>query len=79
MIMHQSLLTALAFQPSNPPPEKSYHASMTTLQKWASLDWIGGILSLASIVCLLLPLQWGGVTKPVSSYILSYGELTLLV
>lgn len=59
-----SLLAALAFQPNTLPPRKSYYASMTTFQKWASLDWFGGVLSLASIICLLLPLQWGGVTKP---------------
>jgi hypothetical protein len=35
----------------------------TTLQKWLSLDVVGGLLSLAFITTLLLPLQWGGNTK----------------
>lgn len=36
---------------------------MTTLQKWLSLDWVGGIISVGMICSLLLPLQWGGVTR----------------
>ncbi|PVF94122.1 ABC transporter [Serendipita vermifera] len=36
---------------------------MSTLQKWFALDWIGAIISIALVTCLLLPLQWGGGTK----------------
>jgi hypothetical protein len=32
-----------------------------------SLDWIGTVLSVAMTTALLLPLQWGGTTKPWSS------------
>lgn len=30
----------------------------------AVLDWVGAILMLAVITCLVLPLQWGGITYP---------------
>ncbi|KAG8848813.1 hypothetical protein FRB91_010479 [Serendipita sp. 411] len=60
-----SLATVLLFQPTNPPPPSPlYTSEATTIQKWLSLDWIGSFLSLATIVCLLLPLQWGGVSRP---------------
>lgn len=29
--------------------------------RFAALDWMGTLLMLATITCLLLPLQWGGV------------------
>lgn len=35
----------------------------TMAQKLLSMDIIGGILSLAAITSLLLPLQWGGNTR----------------
>ncbi|KAF8319133.1 ABC transporter [Clavulina sp. PMI_390] len=36
----------------------------TNLQRWLKLDWFGTFLSLGVIVSLLLPLQWGGNTRP---------------
>lgn len=38
------------------------HANLTLKQKAAQLDPIGTIIFLPAIVCLLLALQWGGVT-----------------
>ncbi|EJU00069.1 MFS general substrate transporter [Dacryopinax primogenitus] len=37
---------------------------MNQLQRWLSLDWIGAFLSIGMVVCLILPLQWGGNSKP---------------
>ncbi|EEB89971.1 hypothetical protein MPER_11882 [Moniliophthora perniciosa FA553] len=31
---------------------------------WLRLDWIGGLLNLGFFTCLLLPVQWGGNTRP---------------
>jgi len=33
------------------------------LQKWLLMDWVGSVLSVGMITSLLLPLQWGGVTR----------------
>ncbi|KAG8958974.1 hypothetical protein FRC00_002081 [Tulasnella sp. 408] len=35
-----------------------------TMRRLAGIDWIGAILSTSMIISILLPLQWGGVTKP---------------
>ncbi|KAG8903456.1 hypothetical protein FRC00_000078, partial [Tulasnella sp. 408] len=35
-----------------------------TMSRIAGIDWIGCILSIGMIVSILLPLQWGGVSKP---------------
>lgn len=59
-----SIVAALLFQPSNPPPPNPLYDSKTMLQRWLALDWVGAFLSVATVVCLLLPLQWGGVTRP---------------
>jgi len=37
---------------------------MTTLQKWLALDHLGTVLCLGMVTSLLLPLQWGGNTRP---------------
>lgn len=58
-----SIMTAILFQPANPPPGAATD-SRSTVEKVLSLDWIGGLLSVATVICLLLPLQWGGVTRP---------------
>lgn len=50
--------------PSIQPAENVLYEGKTTAQKWLSLDWVGGIISLAMITSLLLPLQWGGVLYP---------------
>lgn len=39
-------------------------ASTSIAFKTLSLDWIGCVLMLAIITCLVLPLQWGGVVYP---------------
>ncbi|CAG7852099.1 SubName: Full=Probable DHA14-like major facilitator ABC transporter {ECO:0000313/EMBL:CCA75809.1} [Serendipita indica DSM 11827] len=61
-----SILTAILFQPANSPPG-SVTDPRPTLEKVASLDWIGGLLSVSTVICLLLPLQWGGVTRQARS------------
>ncbi|CAG7852110.1 Putative HC-toxin efflux carrier TOXA [Serendipita indica DSM 11827] len=58
-----SVAAVIFFQPSNPPPSNPLYDGKTTLQKWLSLDWVGAVISVAMITALLLPLQWGGVTK----------------
>ncbi|KAG8984776.1 hypothetical protein FRB90_005115 [Tulasnella sp. 427] len=35
-----------------------------TMKRIADIDWIGSLLSVGTITSILLPLQWGGVTKP---------------
>ncbi|KAG8815924.1 hypothetical protein FRC19_000679 [Serendipita sp. 401] len=59
-----SIAAVIFFLPGNPPPPNELYDGKTTLQKWLSLDWIGAFLSVSMITCLLLPLQWGGVTRP---------------
>ncbi|CAG7852144.1 Uncharacterized MFS-type transporter C16A3.17c [Serendipita indica DSM 11827] len=59
-----SVAAAFLFQPSNPPPPNPLYEGKTTAQKWLSLDWVGAFISVGMIICLLLPLQWGGVTRP---------------
>jgi hypothetical protein len=59
-----ALLLVFFFLDNNPPPINKLYEGKTTLQKWLAMDWIGSLLSLAMITSLLLPLQWGGVTKP---------------
>ncbi|KAE8210453.1 hypothetical protein CF319_g4558 [Tilletia indica] len=34
----------------------------TPLQRLARIDWLGTVLALCSIICLLLVCQWGGIT-----------------
>ncbi|KAG8920739.1 hypothetical protein FRC00_009583, partial [Tulasnella sp. 408] len=34
-----------------------------TMRRIAGIDWIGSLLSISMITAILLPLQWGGVTK----------------
>ncbi|KIO29114.1 hypothetical protein M407DRAFT_228447 [Tulasnella calospora MUT 4182] len=35
-----------------------------TMRRIAGIDWIGSLLSIGMITSILLPLQWGGITKP---------------
>ncbi|KAG8814226.1 hypothetical protein FRC17_001242 [Serendipita sp. 399] len=57
-------IAAVAFLlPSRPVTPNKLYAGMTTLQKYRSLDWVGGVLSLGMITMFLLPLQWGGNTR----------------
>ncbi|PVF94123.1 ABC transporter [Serendipita vermifera] len=59
-----SVAALIFFVPSHAPVDSGLYDNMSTLQKWLALDWIGGIISVGMITCLLLPLQWGGVTRP---------------
>ncbi|KAG8810908.1 hypothetical protein FRC17_002709 [Serendipita sp. 399] len=60
-----SVAAVLLFQPTNPPPPNPlYGPEVTTKQKWLSLDWVGAVLSVGTITCLLFPLQWGGISRP---------------
>ncbi|KAF7330988.1 ABC transporter [Mycena venus] len=56
-----AIVAILFLLPNFPPP-----MVITTgfWQRIKNLDWIGTILSLAMVVSLLLPLQWGGNEKP---------------
>jgi len=57
-------IAAIAFLlPSRKVTINPLYEGKTTLQKWMSLDFLGGFLSLAMITSLLLPLQWGGNTR----------------
>ncbi|KAG8794817.1 hypothetical protein FRC17_008229, partial [Serendipita sp. 399] len=59
-----SLAAVFAFLPFHPPLPSALHQNKTLFQKWVSMDWIGTILALGMTVSLLLPLTWGGVTRP---------------
>ncbi|KAK4687774.1 MFS transporter, DHA2 family, glioxin efflux transporter, partial [Tremellales sp. Uapishka_1] len=57
----------LAFQPHSHPlgrkaTYKGYSKAM--LMQLLKCDWLGVAIAMAWAVCLILPLQWGGVTKP---------------
>ncbi|KAK0546175.1 hypothetical protein OC846_005376 [Tilletia horrida] len=41
------------------PTRKSKHTPMERLRR---IDWLGTVLALCSIICLLLVCQWGGIT-----------------
>ncbi|KAG8851908.1 hypothetical protein FRB91_007201 [Serendipita sp. 411] len=59
-----SLVAVFIFLPFHPPLSNVHHQGKTLLQKWMSMDWIGTVLALGMTVSLLLPLTWGGVTRP---------------
>ncbi|KAG8885078.1 hypothetical protein FRB97_002243 [Tulasnella sp. 331] len=46
------------------PPADSH---LPTWRRLLGIDWVGAALSIGMVTTLLLPLQWGGVTKPWSS------------
>ena len=48
----------MIFLPNLPPTDRSGSA------QWRQLDYIGAFLSVAMVTLLLLPLQWGGNTRP---------------
>jgi hypothetical protein len=57
-------MAILVFMPVHPPlPNKSL-AGLSRARRWLSLDWIGAALSLTVTTCFILPLQWGGITRP---------------
>jgi len=49
---------------ARPPVRTDLFQYESKWRKWAALDWIGAALCLGFVTCLLLPLQWGGNTKP---------------
>lgn len=53
------VLTAVAI-----PEPKRDTTEISLQEKLISLDPIGTLLLLGSVSCLILALQWGGVTKP---------------
>lgn len=59
-----SIITVTFLLPKYPPLGSSTDDDRTILQKWLQIDWIGSILSLVAVTCFIIPLQWGGVTKP---------------
>ena len=46
------------------PRRKPGQENLTQFQLWRKIDVIGSVLCLGMVCSLLLPLQWGGVTKP---------------
>lgn len=43
---------------------KKVNSGKSTMEKLRSFDWIGTVLFVSAIVCLLLALQWGGTQYP---------------
>lgn len=58
------VLIALFFNP-RPRPH-----SMTLLHRLIKVDWLGSVLVMGSIICILLALQWGGIKYEWSSSII---------
>ncbi|KAH7917130.1 hypothetical protein BV22DRAFT_1124080 [Leucogyrophana mollusca] len=56
----------ILFLPSNPPAEyfATTLSSGSRRRTWMRLDWIGAALVIGFFTTLLLPLQWGGNSKP---------------
>ena len=54
-------ITAVSFFFKNPDRK---HSKLTLSQKIGQIDLLGAFFLITSIVCLLLALQWGGVTYP---------------
>ncbi|KAG8782066.1 hypothetical protein FRC15_007600 [Serendipita sp. 397] len=77
-------IAAVAFLlPSRPVMPNKLYADKTAIQKILALDFLGGILSLAMIIMLLLPLQWGGNTREwndpvVIGLLAAFGALLIL-
>ncbi|KZS97593.1 ABC transporter [Sistotremastrum niveocremeum HHB9708] len=47
-----------------PTPQKQAIMDLSLMEKLRRIDWIGTILCVGMVTSLLLPLQWGGNTKP---------------
>ncbi|KAH7886416.1 MFS general substrate transporter [Phlebopus sp. FC_14] len=60
-----AIFLVLLFLKSSPPSVSV--VSFGTSSMWLRIDWIGGALVTGFFTCLLLPLQWGGNTKPWNS------------
>jgi hypothetical protein len=46
---------------SDPSEDRSIRS---LVHRTVRLDWVGAILNLAAVTCLVMALQWGGNTKP---------------
>ena len=53
-----AIVLVVACLPNLPPTDRGDGS------KWRELDYIGAFLSVAMVTLLLLPLQWGGNTRP---------------
>ena len=53
-----AIVLVIACLPNLPPTDRSDGS------KWRELDYVGAFLSIAMVTLLLLPLQWGGNTRP---------------
>lgn len=60
-------LVAITFLLKASPPlgaDLNDRSVKSLLRQTLRLDWIGGVLILGAVTCLVLGLQWGGNTKP---------------
>jgi MFS family permease len=62
-----AFLIVLIFLRIPPKGQEATASSMKKKNLWFRLDWVGAILGLGFVTSLLLPLQWGGNSKPWSS------------
>ncbi|EUC63014.1 MFS toxin efflux pump protein (AflT), putative [Rhizoctonia solani AG-3 Rhs1AP] len=61
-----SIGTILVLFDARPPARIDMFQHVKIWRKWAALDWVGAALYLGFVTCLLLPLRWGGNTKPLT-------------
>ncbi|KAG8743762.1 hypothetical protein FRC10_011482 [Ceratobasidium sp. 414] len=59
-----SIAAILVLFDARPPVRTDLFQYASRWRKWAALDWVGAALCLGFVTCLLLPLQWGGNTRP---------------
>ncbi|KAH7103874.1 transporter [Auriculariales sp. MPI-PUGE-AT-0066] len=59
-----AMLAVIFFLPNRPAPVRPGQENFTTWQKWKGVDVVGSILCLGLVTSLLLPLQWGGQSRP---------------
>lgn len=50
--------------PSSPPPVRDWNGSSTRWEKIAKFDPLGTLFLVPGLICLIIGLQWGGVTYP---------------
>jgi len=59
-----AIAAVVAFLPNNPPRLNPELKALTLFRRILTIDFVGTILCLGMVCSLLLPLQWGGNTKP---------------
>jgi hypothetical protein len=59
-----SLTAITLFLPFHPPLGARGNDDRSPFQKWLDIDWIGVVLSLGAVTCIIMALQWAGVTRP---------------